>query len=182
MKSARPWLLAAVWLPTAAMATSYVATPLGTLGGASIYGTGINAGGQVSGWGDTDALGAVHRHAFVFSDGALTNLGTLSGGAQSFAYAINDAGSLAGSSNASSGPLRAVVYTGGTVMTQVATFALPWRIAFLPDGRMPPANPAATSAALSYLSGSTPINAAPMATNIAVPVARASAPPHAQRR
>jgi len=116
MKSARPWLLAAVWLPTAAMATSYVATPLGTLGGASIYGTGINAGGQVSGWGDTDALGAVHRHAFVFSDGALTNLGTLSGGAQSFAYAINDAGTLAGSSNASAGTLRAVVYTGGAVM------------------------------------------------------------------
>src|SRR3954465_13081078 len=80
-------------------AVAYVAVPLGSLGGVSTYGTAINASGQVAGWGDTDAAGASHRRAFLFSNGVLTNLGTLSGGTQSFAYAINDAGQVAGSSN-----------------------------------------------------------------------------------
>jgi probable HAF family extracellular repeat protein len=97
-------------------APAYVAVPLGSLGGASIYGTGINAAGQVVGWGDTDATGATHRHAFIHSGGVLTNLGTLAGGTQSFARGINDAGSVAGQSNASgSSALRAVVYGGGAI-------------------------------------------------------------------
>jgi probable HAF family extracellular repeat protein len=97
-------------------AVAYVAVPIGSLGGASTYGTAINASGQVAGWGDTDAAGAAHRHAFLFSNGVLTNLGTLSGGTQSFAYAINDSGSVVGSSNATGTPLHAVVFTGGVAM------------------------------------------------------------------
>jgi len=93
------WLaLASLILPAAvAAAPAYVAVPLGNLGGASIYGTGINARGQISGWADTDGSGAAHRHAFLYSDGVLTNLGTLAGGTQSFGYAINDAAQVAGS-------------------------------------------------------------------------------------
>ncbi|HVO87940.1 MAG TPA: hypothetical protein VMV45_05310 [Casimicrobiaceae bacterium] len=107
------------WLPfallavcqAAAAAPAYVAVPLGSLGGASVYGTGINASGQVAGWADTDAAGAAHRHAFAYRDGTLVNLGTLLGGTQSFGYAINDSGQVAGASNASGGAqLHAVVF------------------------------------------------------------------------
>ena len=97
-------------------APAYVAVPLGTLGGPSIYGTAINASGQVAGFADTDAAGAVHRHAFLFSNGVLTNLGTLAGGTQSFAYAINDAGQVSGASNAGGAPqLHAALFNGGVV-------------------------------------------------------------------
>jgi probable HAF family extracellular repeat protein len=101
---------------TALAATAYVAVPIGNLGGASTYGTAINASGQVAGWGDTDTAGAIHRHAFVFSSGVLTNLGTLPGGTQSFAYAINDAGVVVGASNAGGVPqLHATLFSDGGV-------------------------------------------------------------------
>ena len=109
------WLaLASLMIPAAvAAAPAYVAVPLGTLGGASTYGTGINARGQVSGWGDTDGTGAAHRHAFLYSDGVLTNLGTLAGGTQSFGYALNDAAQLAGSSNSAAGAVAACCHFPG---------------------------------------------------------------------
>jgi probable HAF family extracellular repeat protein len=114
-------------LPLAALpctllaATAYVAVPIGSLGGVSTYGTAINASGQIAGWGDTDAAGAIHRHAFVFSNGVLTNLGTLPGGTQSFAYAINNAGQVSGASNAGGVPqLHAVLFSAG-VVTDLAT-------------------------------------------------------------
>ena len=113
------WLaLASLILPAAvAAAPAYVAVPLGNLGGASIYGTGINARGQISGWADTDGSGAAHRHAFLYSDGVLTNLGTLAGGTQSFGYAINDAAQVAGSSNSgNTTSLHAVIFQGGTIL------------------------------------------------------------------
>ena len=112
-----PWLCLAVCMaPTALGAPlAYVAVPIGSLGGQSTYGTGINASGQISGWGDTDASGAIHRHAFLYS-GGLGNLGTLSGGTQSFGYAINAAGQVAGSSNAGGvAQLHAVVFSAGTI-------------------------------------------------------------------
>jgi probable HAF family extracellular repeat protein len=121
MASARWLALALASVPcTLFAATAYVAVPIGNLGGVSTYGTAINASGQVAGWGDTDAAGAVHRHAFLFGNGVLTNLGTLAGGTQSFAYAINDAGQVAGSSNAAGVPqLHAVVFSanGATDLT-----------------------------------------------------------------
>jgi probable HAF family extracellular repeat protein len=97
-------------------ATLYVAVPIPTLGGGSTYGTAVNASGQVAGWADTDASGAAHRHAFLFSNGVTTNLGTLAGGTQSFAYAINDAGQVSGASNANgAGQLRAALFETGAV-------------------------------------------------------------------
>ena len=84
---------------TVSAAPAYVAVPLGSLGGLTTYGAAINAAGQVAGWGDTDGTGPAHRHAFLFSNGTITNLGTFAGGTQSFAYALNDAGQIAGSSN-----------------------------------------------------------------------------------
>lgn len=113
------WLaFAALAVPaTLAAAPAYIATPLGSLGGVSIYGTGIDSSGRVAGWGDTDAAGAVHRHAFLFSGGTLANLGTLGGGVQSFGEGINDLGDVAGFSNtAGSASFHAVVFRGGTLV------------------------------------------------------------------
>jgi len=117
MNSIRWLALALVTIPAAVgAATAYVAVPLGNLGGVSVYGTAINASGQIAGFADTDASGAIHRHAFLHSGGALVNLGTLAGGTQSFAYAINDAGQIAGASNAGGVPqLHAVLFSGGAV-------------------------------------------------------------------
>jgi probable HAF family extracellular repeat protein len=108
-------LVLAAFPSTLFAVTAYVAVPLGSLGGVSTYGTAINASGQVAGWGDTDAAGAIHRHAFLFSNGVMTNLGTLPGGTQSFAFAINDAGQVAGASNAAGAPLHAVLFNAGAV-------------------------------------------------------------------
>ena len=114
------WLaLASLAMPTAALAAApgYVAAPLGSLGGPSIYGTGINASGQISGWGDTDASGAPHRHAFLYSGGVLTNLGTLGGGAQSFGYAVNDAAQIAGASNSAGNPFQhAIIFNAASIL------------------------------------------------------------------
>jgi probable HAF family extracellular repeat protein len=105
------WLTLALWMPVAvAAAPAYVAIPLGSLGGGSVYGAGIDSTGQIAGWSDTDGTGALHRHAFLYANGTITNLGTLAGGTQSFAYALNDSGVVVGASNASGAPLHAVVF------------------------------------------------------------------------
>ncbi len=111
------WLVLALCVPAAvAAAPAYVAIPLGSLGGVTTYGAAINAAGQVAGWADTDGTGAAHRHAFLYANGAIINLGTLSGGSQSFAYALNDAGHVVGASNGSGVPqLHAARFDGGTV-------------------------------------------------------------------
>jgi probable HAF family extracellular repeat protein len=113
----RSLVLASCLIPlTASAAPAYVAVTLGSLGGASVYGTGINASGQVAGWADTDATGALHRHATLYSGVVLTNLGTLAGGTQSFGQAINDAGIVAGHSNgAGTAGFHAALFGGGTV-------------------------------------------------------------------
>ena len=78
-------LALALWMPAAVVAApAYVAVPLGSLGGASVYGAAVNAGGQVAGWADTDGTGAAHRHAFVYANGTIVNLGTLTGGSAEF--------------------------------------------------------------------------------------------------
>src|SRR4051812_10494245 len=116
MTSFRLAIVLAAMPCTVLAAPAYVAVPIGNLGGTSTFGTAINASGQVAGWGDTDAAGAIHRHAFLFSNGVLTNLGTLAGGTQSFALAINDFGEVAGSSNAGgASQLHAVVFGHGSV-------------------------------------------------------------------
>ena len=74
--------------------------PLDTLGAPAYLGGsgyGINNAGQVTGFGYTsDRL----PHAFLYSNGQMEDLGTLSGtSGSSYGYAINDAGEITGTSN-----------------------------------------------------------------------------------
>ena len=85
---------------------------LGTLGGNWSYATGINDSGQVVGWADTSAT----QHAFLYSNGTMTDLGALPGGSSwSGASAINAAGQVVGYSTISSGYEHAFLYSNGTM-------------------------------------------------------------------
>ncbi len=60
-------------LPSLALAASYTVTDLGTFGGASSHGYGINASGQVTGYAYT--TGNAAYHAFLY-DGTLPRAGS----------------------------------------------------------------------------------------------------------
>lgn len=71
-------------------------TDLGTLGGIDSKAFGINASGQVVGYA---ATADNRQHAFLWSNGAMTDLGVLPGNSESHAFAINDAGQIVGLSS-----------------------------------------------------------------------------------
>ena len=89
---------------------------LGTLGGRASYATATNDRGVVVGWAETDRRenssenlatpGDTHRytvhggtrHAFMWRDGKMRDLGTLPDGEQSYAWAINPSGLVVGQS------------------------------------------------------------------------------------
>ena len=81
----------AACLPAAIL---YNVTDLGTLdlstiGGSSTYGTAINNAGQITGFSGS--------HAFLYSNGVMTDLATLLYGSVSVGYGINNAGQITGS-------------------------------------------------------------------------------------
>lgn len=81
-------------------------TVLGTLGGNNSYAMAINNQGQIAGH-STAADG--YEHAFISTNGILTDLGTLGGG-NSYAYGINDLGIAVGYSGT-----EAFVYRDGAL-------------------------------------------------------------------
>jgi probable HAF family extracellular repeat protein len=104
--------------PVLAQTILYTVTDLGTLGGASSQANGINDSGQVVGYAYTPSGST---HAFLYSGGIMTDLGTLPGGTQSVAYGINASGQVVGySSIDSSGDDHAFLYSGG-VMKDLGT-------------------------------------------------------------
>jgi len=89
----------------------YSVTDLGNLGGSYSYGNAINNTGQVTGYSDTPS----GIHAFLYSNGQMTDLGTLdasgSPNAESRGNAINNAGQVTGVSNG-----RAFLYSDGQMI------------------------------------------------------------------
>jgi probable HAF family extracellular repeat protein len=88
---------------------------LGTLGGTSSYGVGVNDAGQVAGFSEITA--SVARHAFLYTGtpgagGVMHDLGTL-GGMQSQGEAINNAGQVVGWSEITGSTIKhPFLYTG----------------------------------------------------------------------
>jgi probable HAF family extracellular repeat protein len=73
--------------------TTYSETYLGSLGGPYSWANAVNDAGQVVG--AADIAGSYHEHAYLYSDGVMTDLGTL-GGDESVATAINNHGIVVG--------------------------------------------------------------------------------------
>ncbi len=93
--------------PANAQAQRYSVTDLGTLGGGTSKGYGINASGQVTG--EAVTAGGVF-HAFLYTPGSgITDLGTLGGGS-STGYAINASGQVTGVAVTANGALHAFLY------------------------------------------------------------------------
>ena len=124
-----------------AAATTYTITNLGSLGYGVTDGAAINANGQVTGHSWTGAsitlntcCGGCYKggphihckeliyHAFVWSNGTMTDLGTL-GGNFSAGNAINLSGEVVGSAQTAAGVSDAVLWNGGKI-TDLTTTAL----------------------------------------------------------
>jgi probable HAF family extracellular repeat protein len=115
---------AAVAAPAAEAATTYTVTDMGSLGLGDSDGYGINATGQVTGLSFLPATytyscgypvrtcTAHPYHAFLYSKGQMTDLGTL-GGHLSQGNAINLSDQVAGWADTSSGVVNATLWTGG---------------------------------------------------------------------
>jgi probable HAF family extracellular repeat protein len=95
-------------------------TGLGTLGGQSGIGNGINLSGQIAGY-STDSVGTYR--AFISSGDTLIDIGDLGGGS-AVAYGINDAGEVVGSAVTSDGSNHPFLYSNG-VMTDLGTLGSP---------------------------------------------------------
>jgi probable HAF family extracellular repeat protein len=112
-------------LSNPALAADYTITDLGTLGGNTSQGLGINNSGQVVGQSIHIPGSNYNNHAFLYSGGVMTDLGTL-GGTLSSAVAINNSGQVVG--QADTKPFgayntyysRAFLYSGGA-MTDLGT-------------------------------------------------------------
>jgi probable HAF family extracellular repeat protein len=87
-------------------------TQLGTLGGPSGIGNGINASGRVAGY-SQNASGAYR--AFLSSGDTLTDIGDLGGGS-AVAYAINDLGQVVGSAVTSNHSNHPFLYSNGQMI------------------------------------------------------------------
>ncbi|SCX57859.1 PEP-CTERM sorting domain-containing protein [Nitrosospira sp. Nsp1] len=80
-----------------AKASGYTFTHLSNLGGTFSYASAINNGGQVAGY--SAITNNVARHAVLWSGNAVIDLHMSGNGGSSSAFAINDAGQIAGASN-----------------------------------------------------------------------------------
>ena len=123
--------------PASAATATYTITDLGSLGGGVTHGLAINASGQVTG--DSFLSKQVQvpcpypqppnqkcfanlDHAFFWSNGTMTDLGTL-GGNFSAGNAINLSGEVVGSAQITTGSSHVFLWNGGK-MTDLSTTAL----------------------------------------------------------
>ena len=121
-------------VPAAAATSTYTETNMGSLGGGFTDATAINASGQVTGYsalakqiqvpcppqqyGQPKKCFEPIEHAFLYSNGTMTDLGTL-GGTGSEGLAINDSGEVVGVTQTKAGTSESFVWNGRT-MTALA--------------------------------------------------------------
>jgi probable HAF family extracellular repeat protein len=89
----------------------YYITDLGTLGGTNSRGYGINNATPAKVVGQSTTAGG-QTHAFISKP--LTDLGTVFGGSDSFARAVNRSGQVVGNATAADGKQHAFIYNPGT--------------------------------------------------------------------
>ena len=108
----------------------YLITDLGTLGGSTSHALGINNSGQIVGESYTNDADVLTTHAFLYSGGVMTDLGTLGG--TSGAKGINDQGQVAGWSNttASNDQTHAFLWSALTRMIDLGTLGGSMSIAY----------------------------------------------------
>jgi len=115
-------VIGGIYYPALLDSTTGEITPLGSLGGVTSYGftgtaTAVNNRGQAVGYSHLDAL---NRHAFLYRDGAMADLGSFGG--YSGALDINDSGAIVGfASDTFNGRAHAFLYVNG-VMTDLDPF------------------------------------------------------------
>ncbi len=119
--------------PVAAAATTYTVTDLGSLGGPGSHGLAINNNGQVTGYSyiaatipSSGCCGNCYGkpvpcvthpyHAFVWSNGTMTDLGTL-GGTYSQGLSINSSGTVVGTADTATGSESFIAPYGYTQQT-----------------------------------------------------------------
>jgi probable HAF family extracellular repeat protein len=85
---------------------------LGTLSGESITVTDLNEGGDIVGY---VATPRGELRAFRFRANVMEDLGMLSGGTQSLAFALNNLGQIVGAADTGQSGLQAVLYSGGVL-------------------------------------------------------------------
>jgi probable HAF family extracellular repeat protein len=122
-------LPAAAAAPAAAATTTYTITNLGSLGSGGTVGAAVNATGQVTGYSYLSTLvqdpagcppnypnpkKCVEHpwHAFLYSGGQMTDLGTVGGGDFSVGSAVNRSGWVAGGSATNNGGNAAFLWNG----------------------------------------------------------------------
>lgn len=93
---------------------------LGTLGGQSGIGNGINASEQIAGYSENSQN---NYRAFISQGASLVDIGDLGGGS-AVAYAINDSGDVVGSAVTKNGGNHPFLYSNGT-MTDLGTLGSP---------------------------------------------------------
>jgi probable HAF family extracellular repeat protein len=102
---------------------------LGTLGGSTSYGYGINASGWVTGGSDTTLSG--EQHAFLYNGTTMTDLGHIKKDSNgeavpsgfSAGYGINDNGWVTGWTEVAPGKYSEAFLYDGTTMTSLGTFS-----------------------------------------------------------
>lgn len=85
-------------------------TDIGTFGGTQSWARDINNAGQVTG--GAQRAGNVTR-AFIYEDGALTDIGAFTANGYSYGTAINDSGWVTGNAQAADGSFQAFLYREG---------------------------------------------------------------------
>lgn len=98
--------------------TTYSLTPLGSLGGGTTEATAINSAGDVVGCSQALINGTSVSRAFIYSNGQMTDLGSLVTDGYSCAEDINDSGQVTGRSATATGEQRGFIFKNG-VMTSL---------------------------------------------------------------